>query len=303
MPMVKMRDGCSVFVRVLGRGQPVLMLHGFALDSRHWLPLIAPYLNSFRFIMPDFRGHGRSGIGELHRSRVLDTLCDDLDDILDFLKIEKALLCAYSMGALIGLEYALRRQQERIDRYLHIEMSPRFHNAADWTHGFNAQMIEQARILVDLWGQKSADAGASYRALVHEMVRQAFPQRWVMQMVDVLPLRLLEPMLPHPEFTYEIFCFLLETDFDVRPRVPRLEIPGLIMSGRHSKYFPWEGSDWLHQNWEQSEHMIFDHSGHGLMYSEPLKFRKGFQCFLNNALDRVHEIRSTRNWLRLRTAG
>ena len=66
------------------------MLHGFALDSRHWLPLIAPYLNSYRFIMPDFRGHGRSGIGDLRRSGLLDTLCDDLDDVLDFLKIEKA---------------------------------------------------------------------------------------------------------------------------------------------------------------------------------------------------------------------
>jgi non-heme chloroperoxidase len=303
MPMVKMRDGSSLFVRVLGRGQPVLMLHGFALDSRHWFPLIAPYLNSYRFIMPDLRGHGRSGIGELHRSRVLDTLCDDLDDILDFLKIEKVLLCAYSMGAMVGLEYALRRQETRVERYLNIEMSPRFHNSQDWSHGFNPEMIEHAKVLVDLWEQKSGDAGASYRALVHEMVRQAFPQRWIMQMVDALPLRLIEPMLPHPEFTNEIFCFLLETDFDVRSRVLQFQIPGLIMSGRHSKYFPWEGSDWLHQNWKQSEHLVFDHSGHGLMYSEPLKFRKGFQCFLNDELERVNEIRSTRNWLRLRTAG
>jgi len=303
MPMVTMRDGSSVFVRVLGRGQPVIMLHGFALDSRHWLPLIAPYLNSYRFIMPDFRGHGRSGMGELHSSHVLDTLCHDIDDLLDHLKIEKALLCAYSMGALVGMEYALRRQVDRIDRYLHIEMSPRFHNSTDWSHGFNPQMIEQARILVDLWGQKAAEAGATYRSLVQEMVRQAFPQRWIMQMVDVLPQRLLDPMLPDPTFTYEIFCFLLETDFDVRSRVPDLQIPGLIMSGRHSRYFPWEGSDWLHRNWQQSEHLIFDHSGHGLMYSEPLKFRKAFQCFLSGELERVHEIRSARNWLRMRTAG
>ncbi|WP_141731557.1 alpha/beta fold hydrolase [Oligoflexus tunisiensis] len=303
MPMVTMRDGTAVFVRVLGRGQPVLMLHGFALDSRHWLPLIAPYLNSYRFIMPDFRGHGRSGTGDLHRSRVLDTLCDDVDDILDFLKIEKVLLCAYSMGAMVGLEYALRRQQERVERYLHMELSPCFHHAEDWAHGFNPQLVEQARVLVDLWEQKSAAAGASYRTLIQEMVRQAFPQRWVMQMVDVLPVRLLDPILPDPAFTHEIFSFLLESNFDVRSRVPHFQIPGLIMSGRQSRYFPWEGSDWLHQNWEKSEHLIFDHSGHGLMYSEPIKFRKAFQCFLTGALDRVREIRTSRNWLRLRTAG
>lgn len=295
MPMVTMRDGSSVFMRVLGRGQPVIMLHGFAMDSRYWLPLIAPYLNSYRFILPDFRGHGRSGMAELHRSRLLDTLCHDIDDLLDHLKIEKALLCAYSLGALVGMEYALRRQGDRIDRYLHIEMSPCFHNAPDWSHGFNPQMIEQAKALVELWEQKAAEAGASYRSLIQVMVGQAFPQRWIMPILDVLPQRLLNPMLPNPAFTYEIFCFLLENDFDVRVRVPELQIPGLIMSGRHSRYFPSEGSAWLNRNWQQSEHLIFDHSGHGLMYSEPLKFRKAFQYFLSGELLRVHEIGSRRS--------
>lgn len=303
MPMVKVRDGSSVFVRVLGRGQPVVLLHGFALDSRHWLPLVVPYLNSYRFIMPDFRGHGSSESGNIHRSRVLDTLCEDIDDVLDALGIDQAMLCAYSMGALIGLEYVLRRQMSRVERYLHIESSPRFHSSPDWEFGFNAGMMERAGALLDLWSKKDENTAACYRELIHEMVRQAFPNRWIKQMVEVLPAKWLEPMLPDPAFTFEVFSWMLESDFDVRARVPGLRIPGLIMSGRHSCYFPSGSCEWLHQNWEQSEHLVFEHSGHGLMYSEPLKFRKAFQFFLNDEIERVHEIGSSRNWLRLRPAG
>ncbi len=309
MPMVETRDGSSVFVRILGRGKPVVLLHGFALDGRQWLPLIAPYLNSYQFILPDFRGHGSSALGSLHRSSILDTLCNDLNDILDHLGIERAMLGAYSMGAFVGLEFVLRDQAQRIERYLHIEVSPRFHNSPDWSFGFSPGMTEQAVRLVELWdadpieGLRSPHILASYRALVHGMAQEAFPQNWVKQVLGIIPVRFFEPLLPDPQFTHEFFSFLLNGDFDARHRISTLKIPGLIMSGRLSHYFPWEGSEWMHQQWEQSEHVIFDRSGHGLMYSEPLKFRKAIGCFLQGEIGKVHEILQGRNWLSLHAAG
>ncbi len=309
MPMVKTRDGSSVFVRVLGRGKPVILLHGFALDSRQWLPLIAPLLHLYQFILPDFRGHANSPIGSFHRSCVLDTLCADLDDIMDALQIDKAILGAYSMGALVGLEFVLRDHGRRIDRYLHIEVGPRFHSSPDWPYGFNEEMKEQAIQLVELWNAEpdetlgSAETQAAYRNLVHAMARQAFPQTWIKQVMSVFPVRLLQNLLPDPKFTHEVFSFLLEGDFDVRHRLGGLRIPGMIMSGRQSQYFSWEGLEWMHKQWHLSQHVIFDRSGHGLMYSEPLKFRKAFYCFLRGEVEQVHEILARRPSLSLRTAG
>ena len=53
MPLFPARDGQSLHVRILGRGQPVLMLHGLGMQGRDWLPFVLPYLRCYQFYMPD----------------------------------------------------------------------------------------------------------------------------------------------------------------------------------------------------------------------------------------------------------
>jgi pimeloyl-ACP methyl ester carboxylesterase len=54
-------DGRPAFWREVGRGPVLLLLHGGMADST-WFRWMAPRLaQSFRLIMPDLRGHGRSG--------------------------------------------------------------------------------------------------------------------------------------------------------------------------------------------------------------------------------------------------
>lgn len=308
MPMVKTRDGSSVFVRILGRGKPVLLLHGFALDSRQWLPLITPYLYTHKFILPDFRGHGSSPLGSFHRSQALECLCNDIDDILEALQLDQVMLGAYSMGALVGLEYVLRDQGRRVQSYLHIEASPCFHEKPDWPHGFNPSLKERAIRLVELWQgpsdvSMSVETQAAYKALVHEMVLQAFPQTWIKRVLGAIPQSLLQTMLPDPNFTHEFFSFLIDGDYDVRDRINTLTIPGLIMCGRQSLYFPWQGAEWLQKNWRQSQLVLFEASGHGLIVSEPLKSRKVFECFLRGEWEDVHQRLNRRRWLGVKAAG
>ena len=40
---VKLEDNYKLPVQVIGRGQPVLMLHGFGMDAALWLPFVLPY--------------------------------------------------------------------------------------------------------------------------------------------------------------------------------------------------------------------------------------------------------------------
>ncbi len=40
MPLFPARDGATLRVRLLGRGQPVLMLHGLGMQGRDWLPFV-----------------------------------------------------------------------------------------------------------------------------------------------------------------------------------------------------------------------------------------------------------------------
>src|SRR5690606_5074988 len=105
MPYLTMRDGEQLYVRILGRGRPCILLHGFGSNSLHWLPLIWPFLHQTRFILPDLRGFGRSHPVRYNKPCVLTSFAEDLDDILDILGLEEVMLGGVSMGAYAALQY------------------------------------------------------------------------------------------------------------------------------------------------------------------------------------------------------
>ena len=72
-----MRDHSPLYVRVVGRGKPVLMLPGLGMNSNQWLPFVLPYSRQFRFIMPDFRGQGRSKHIAFNQSDVFQNHMED----------------------------------------------------------------------------------------------------------------------------------------------------------------------------------------------------------------------------------
>src|SRR3954471_20902853 len=88
MPWIRTRDDQRVHVRIIGRGQPCVLLHGFASESRSWLPYVAPLLHETRFIMPDMRGWGPSGHVQLRSACALTNYAEDLEDVLDTLQLD-----------------------------------------------------------------------------------------------------------------------------------------------------------------------------------------------------------------------
>jgi len=92
-----------------GEGQPILLLHGLALDKRIWSPVVAAYASQARFITPDLRGHGKSSVGKADGT--LGQIADDLLALLDAQDLPKVCLLGHSMGGYIALEFAARYPQ------------------------------------------------------------------------------------------------------------------------------------------------------------------------------------------------
>ena len=53
-------DGVRLHYLISGKGDPVVLLHGFAETSHMWLPLIAKLADRHTVIAPDLRGFGQS---------------------------------------------------------------------------------------------------------------------------------------------------------------------------------------------------------------------------------------------------
>src|SRR6478736_9644136 len=53
-------NGVRLHYRIAGQGDPIVLLHGYAQDSRMWLPLMTELAKTHTVIAPDLRGFGQS---------------------------------------------------------------------------------------------------------------------------------------------------------------------------------------------------------------------------------------------------
>jgi pimeloyl-ACP methyl ester carboxylesterase len=99
-------------------GKPVMVfLHGWGGSGRYWRSTAQALTDSFDCLLYDQRGFGQSR-GVVHsqpQSYELESYADDLEALLDELKLERIYLNAHSMGASIAALF-LNQCPERVDR-------------------------------------------------------------------------------------------------------------------------------------------------------------------------------------------
>jgi pimeloyl-ACP methyl ester carboxylesterase len=98
-------NGVKIRYTVEGRGEPVLFIHGFTANiEKNWgLPgTLKSLAQDYRVIALDNRGHGKSD--KPHDPKQYGAeMVEDAIRLLDHLKIDKAHVVGYSMGATITL--------------------------------------------------------------------------------------------------------------------------------------------------------------------------------------------------------
>ncbi len=97
-------NGVKIHYLVEGRGQPVVLIHGFTANIQNqWAApgVLKALARDYRVIALDNRGHGKSG--KPHDPKQYGSeMAEDVVRLLDHLKIRKAHVVGYSMGAMIA---------------------------------------------------------------------------------------------------------------------------------------------------------------------------------------------------------
>ncbi|QMU78029.1 alpha/beta hydrolase [Streptacidiphilus sp. PB12-B1b] len=105
------RDGARLAYRELGRGRPLVLLHGLTGDGTLWLShgqAEAFAARGHRVVLPDFRGHGRSAKPHDAAAYPLDVLADDGLALVEHLGLDDYDLGGYSLGARIVVRMLVR---------------------------------------------------------------------------------------------------------------------------------------------------------------------------------------------------
>lgn len=102
-------NGISMAYRVVGEGEPMILLHGLTQTGAGWDTILQEFALHFRVVVPDLRGHGHSTNPSglfTHRQVALDVFA-----LLDSLGIESFKAMGASTGANSLLHMATRQPQ------------------------------------------------------------------------------------------------------------------------------------------------------------------------------------------------
>jgi proline iminopeptidase len=230
----------SLFVREVGEGLPVVVLHGGpTFDCDYLLPELDALAGHARLVYYDQRGRGRSTDGVRPEDVGIDSDVEDLDVVRRHLGWESVALLGHSWGGLLAMEYATRHPH----RVSHLVLM----NSAPATHEGLVRFRDHLR-QVRRPGEEAAmdalEATEAFRAgdLAVETACDRIHFRPTVHDPD-----LLERLLPRLRRNYTpekvlaaraIMERLYEQTwatpgYDLLPRLSRLDAPTLVLHAEH----------------------------------------------------------------------
>ena len=120
-----------------GKGDPVLLLHGYAENSHMWRPLMAQLAKSHAVIAPDLRGFGQSS--KPNDGYDKKTMAQDIHALVTSLGHRHATVVGHDIGLMVAYAYAAQYPSE-VDRI--VLMDAFLPGVGDW---------KTVWLLRDLW--------------------------------------------------------------------------------------------------------------------------------------------------------
>ena len=127
--------------RELGKGKPMIILHGLFGFSDNWQSLATKFSEFFRVILIDFRNHGHSPWSDDFSYALM---VDDLKELIDDLNLENLILVGHSMGGKVAMHFA-QKFPRKIEKLVVVDMGVKQYTQ-------NQQEVLEAFNKVDLKG-------------------------------------------------------------------------------------------------------------------------------------------------------
>ncbi|MBX7266291.1 alpha/beta hydrolase [Micromonospora sp. Llam7] len=231
MRYVTTTDGASIFYKDWGAGRPVVLSHGWPLNSDSW-EAQALFLagHGYRVIAHDRRGHGRST--QTWHGNEMDTYADDLAALIEHLELTEVTLVGFSTGGGEVTRYLGRHGSARVAQAVLVSaVPPLMVRRDDNPHGVPIDVFDGLR------AGSAADRSQLYKDLadgpffgnnrdsvqISQGIRDAF---W------------LQSMAAGHRNAYESIAAFSATDF--RDDLAAFDVPTLVIHGDDDQVVPFE---------------------------------------------------------------
>jgi pimeloyl-ACP methyl ester carboxylesterase len=293
---VPLRDGQELQVRVIGRGQPVVLLHGFGSEALHWVPNILPLSHKFQFILPDLRGFGLSHHLSFSNPNVFAEYAHDLEDVLNHFNLHQVILGGISTGAYTCLVYNSLYGFERVERYLNIEHAPCSRNSPGQFDGIFRELQDEifAGFAAVLERVYACPQPVHYWELpndIRKTLRDTMSDLFVRAMNHPVgkgtsySLRFAERAIAgrlFPISNMEGYFHIMQAFMngqDTTSSLHTIQAPIKVMAGQHSEFFTLSAQQSILEHAPNASMTVFKRSGHIPILDRPLTFQREFMRF------------------------
>ena len=280
-------DDASLYTREIGRGQPIIVLHGGPdFDHRYLLPDMDRLASAYRLIYYDQRGRGKSADYVDPEDVTLLSELDDLDRVREHFQLESAAVLGHSWGAVLALEYALRHPT--LVSHL-ILMNPAPASVSDLAAFRTAYIqklggdLDRQRAIITSAAYKEGDpeaVAARYRLHFkpaikrhqdYEKLMAAMKAAFISQGREgIVKARAVEDRLMRDTWQQD--------DYDLLPSLRSLSMPTLVISGDHD-FIPGEIAVHIARAIPNARLVTLKDCGHFAYLECPVDVRKAIADF------------------------
>ncbi len=264
-------DGAQIYYEESGSGEPVVLVHGWAVTHEFFKFQTAELEKKYRVIALDLRGHGRSDRSEITEYNLtIGRLAQDIHELVEHLGLKQVTFMGWSMGVIVLYDYIRQYGCDNVRRMILIDMSPKTVNSEDWTYGQARNEVPAAtmgwlNICVTDWKQ----AAEIFGPLMCENAQPRDPSllEWALERT--------RNNVPHVMTSLVISM----SAQDYRDLLPKITCPTLLAHGMNSVLYGKEHGEKIHSMFPASELAILP-GGHMLMMEYPEEFNKAMMEFL-----------------------
>lgn len=266
MPFLKTVHNLTIHYDDEGDGLPLVLVHGWAMEGGVWA-FQRPLASSFRLITVDLRGHGRStapddGYG-------LADFAADLVSLFDGLRLERAAIVGWSLGAQAAME-AAPLLGNRLAALVLVGGTPRFTATDEWPHGLPA--TECRGLGLRLRRSFDATLDGFFRSMFTEGELTAEAGQRIEREIAA-PLR-------RPDVTAARAALVTLAEGDQRPLLEYIRVPTLVIHGdRDPVCLPGAGAH-LADRIPSGRFLSMAGAGHAPFLSRPQAFNREVADFL-----------------------
>ena len=260
VPYLELRDGVPLFYETVGDGPPIVLVPGWTLTTRFWERQVDDLSRDHRVVTLDLRGAGCSG--KTPQGHSLSGYADDLGELFRYLDLTDTTLVGYAMGVSVSVHYLCAQGFDRVAGFVWIDHSPRFYATPDWPHALFGDLTPET--FDETIRRLGADRPAATRELLAVMFQD--PADWMYAELMKTPTEVAATMLA------------LVAATDLRPLIPQLDLPTLLINGKQS-VVPFEVGRWLEEHLPKARGIVLEHAGHGPFWDDPVEFNRAVREF------------------------